>query len=118
MTAQFICIYPKRMHLLPLNSLNRCLKSKPINDVKEWMSTSKLKLSPYKTEFIIFGSKIQRDKLKACFPIDILGSPFCPFGLFQEFGSISFSYSSLYSTRRSQSGGNFPVIPKFSPSVH
>ena len=49
--------------------LNRCL-----DDVKEWMSTSKLKLNP---EFIIFGPTRQRDKLKACFPIDILGSPLC-----------------------------------------
>ena len=53
--------------------LNRCL-----DDVKEWMSTSKLKLNPDKTVFIIFGSKRQRDKLKACFLIDILGSPLCP----------------------------------------
>ena len=42
------------------------------------MSTSKLKLNPDKTEFIIFGSKRQRDKLKACLPIDILDSPLCP----------------------------------------
>ena len=28
------------------------------------------------------------------------------------------SYSSSYSTRRSESGGNFLVIPKFCPSVH
>ena len=42
------------------------------------MSTSKLKLNPDKTEFIIFGSKRQRDKLKACFLINILGSPLCP----------------------------------------
>ena len=53
--------------------LNRCL-----DDVKEWMSTSKIKLNPEKTEFIIFGLKRQRDKLNACFPIDILGSPLCP----------------------------------------
>ena len=53
--------------------LNRCL-----DDVKEWMSTSKLKLNPDKTELIIFGSKRQRDKLKACFPIDILGNSLCP----------------------------------------
>ena len=52
--------------------LNRCL-----DDVKEWMSTSKLKLNPDQTEYIIFGSKTQRDKLKACFPIDILGNSFC-----------------------------------------
>ena len=61
------------MHLSQKNAfaafeqLNRCL-----NDVIEWMSTSKLKLNPDKTEFIIFGSKRQRDKLKVCFPIDIL----------------------------------------------
>ena len=42
------------------------------------MSNSKLKLNPNKTEFIIFSLKRQRDKLKACFPIDILGSPLCP----------------------------------------
>ena len=53
--------------------LNRCL-----DDGKEWMSTSKLKLNPDKTEFIIFGLKQQRNKLKACFPIDILASPLCP----------------------------------------
>ena len=52
--------------------MNRCL-----NDVKEWISTSKLKLNPDKTEFIIFGSKRQRDKLKAYLPIDTLGIPLC-----------------------------------------
>ena len=53
--------------------LNMCL-----DDVKEWMSTSKLKLNPDKTEFIIFSLKRQRDKLKTCFLIDISGSPLCP----------------------------------------
>ena len=43
--------------------------------LKSGCQTSKLKLNP---EFIILGSKRQRDKLKACFPIDILGSPLCP----------------------------------------
>ena len=61
--------------------LNRCL-----NDVKDWMSTSKLKLNPDKTEFIIFGSKRQRDKLKACFPINILGNPICPVGSVKNLG--------------------------------
>ena len=69
-TVKFTCIYPIRMLLL---QLNRCL-----DDVKDWMSTSKLKLNPDKTEFIIFGSKRQRNELNACFPIDILGSPLCP----------------------------------------
>ena len=56
--------------------LNRCLI-----DVKEWMSTSKLKLNLDKTEQIVqtlyslFGSKKQKENLKAWFPIDILENP-------------------------------------------
>ena len=67
------------VHLSHMNAsaafdkLNRCLQ-----DVKEWMSASKLKLNPDKTEFILFGSKKQRERLNACFPIDILGSPLHP----------------------------------------
>ena len=67
------------VHLSHMNAspafdkLNRCLQ-----DVKEWMSASKLKLNPDKTEFILFGSKKQRESLNACFPIDILGNPLHP----------------------------------------
>ena len=67
------------VHLSHMNAsaafdkLNRCLQ-----DVKEWMSTSKLKLNPDKTEFILFGSKKPRDRLNAYFPIDILATPFTP----------------------------------------
>ena len=52
------------------DKLSRCLQ-----DVKERMSASKLKLNPDKTEFILFGSKKQGERLNACFPIDILGNP-------------------------------------------
>ena len=55
------------------DKLNRCLQ-----DVKEWMSASKLKLNRDKTEFILFGSKKQIEWLKACFQIDILGNPLHP----------------------------------------
>ena len=55
------------------DKLNRCLQ-----DVKEWMSASKLKLNPDKTELILCISKKQRERLNACFPIDILGNPFTP----------------------------------------
>ena len=50
------------------------------------MSTRKLKLNPDKTEFIIFGSKIQRDNLKACLSIDILGSRLCPVNSVRKLG--------------------------------
>ena len=44
--------------------LNRCL-----DDVKEWMSTSRLKLNPDKTVFIIFDSKRQRASWKHVFQL-------------------------------------------------
>ena len=67
------------VHLSHMNAsaafdkLNTCFQ-----DVKEWMSASKLKLNPDKTEFILFGSKKQRERLNVCFPIDILGNPLHP----------------------------------------
>ena len=67
------------VHLSHMNAsaafdkLNRCLQ-----DVKEWMSASKLKLNPDKTEFILFGSNKQRKRLNLCFPIDSLGNPLHP----------------------------------------
>ena len=51
-----------------LAKLNACL-----HDVQEWMSLSKLKLNPEKTEFIVFGSKAQRQKT-----IVTLCSEVCP----------------------------------------
>ena len=36
------------------------------------MSTSKLNLNPYETEFIPLAFKRQRDRFKACFPIPSL----------------------------------------------
>ena len=38
------------------------------------------------TDLIIFGTKSQRDKLKACFPVDILGSPLCPADSVRDLG--------------------------------
>ena len=67
------------IHLSQKNSsaafekLNRCL-----DDIKEWMSASKLKLNPDKTEFIVFGSKRQSEKLKGYVPSTILGSLLYP----------------------------------------
>ena len=56
------------------------------------MSLSKLKLNPEKTEFIVFSSKAQRQKISSHFPVSILGSllhPVC--GLMQIFHSLSLS---------------------------
>ena len=35
-----------------------------LQDVSDWMIASKLKLNPDKTEFILIGTKSQRDKFK------------------------------------------------------
>ena len=42
------------------------------NDIKEWMSASKLKLNPDKTEIIVFGSKRQ-GQIESIFSIYHLG---------------------------------------------
>ena len=38
------------------------------------MSLNKLKFNPEKTEFIVFGSKAQHQKISSHFPVSILGS--------------------------------------------
>ena len=73
------------------DKLNRCLQ-----DVKEWMSARKLKLNPDKTEFTFFGSKKQRERLNACFPIDILGNTLHPTASVRNLGvwfDSDFSFS-------------------------
>ena len=56
-----------------LDKLSHCLE-----DVKRWLSTNKLKLNPDKTEFIVFDSKSQREKLNQSFPVNILGNLISP----------------------------------------
>ena len=57
------------------------------------MTLSKLKLNPEKTEFIVFGSKAQRQKISSHFPVSILGSLLHPvdFGSMQIFSSLNLS---------------------------
>ena len=71
-TQLFVQLCPKDASSM-LQKLNSCLV-----DVQKWMSSSKLKLNPEKTEFIVFGSEIQRSKLSHVFPVDILGNLIYP----------------------------------------
>ena len=48
------------------------------------MSLSKLKLNPEKTEFIVFGSKAQHQKISSNIPVSILGSLLYPVDLTPE----------------------------------
>ena len=74
-----------------LDKLSHCLE-----DVKRWLSTNKLKLSPDKTEFIVFGSKSQREKLNQSFPVNILGNLISPTDAVRNLGvwfDSDFSFS-------------------------
>ena len=74
-----------------LAKLNACL-----HDIQGWMSLSKLKLNPEKTEFIVFGSKTQRQKISSNFPVSILGSLLHPVDSVRNLGvwfDAEFSFS-------------------------
>ena len=67
-----------------------------LDGVKKWLSASKLKLNPDKTEFVIFGSKIQREKLNKSFSVNILGNFLSPVGAVRNLGvwfDSDFSFS-------------------------
>ena len=67
-----------------------------LQDVQRWMSLSKLKLNPEKTEFIVFGSKAQRQKISSHFPVSILGSLLYPVDSVRNLGvwfDADFSFS-------------------------
>ena len=42
------------------------------------MSARKLKLNPDKTEFLLIGSKVQREKFSKCFPTRLLAQEVTP----------------------------------------
>ena len=51
-----------------------------LDDVKKWLSANKLKLNPDKTQFIIFGTKQQCEKLNKSIPVIILATLLSPVG--------------------------------------
>ena len=65
---------------LAFDRLKSCL-----DDVKKRFSANKLKLTPDKTEFIIFGSKL-RKKLNKSFPVDVLGNFISAVGAVRNLG--------------------------------
>ena len=75
------------VHLTHKNVAHACDRLKScLEDVKKWLSASKLKLNTDKTEFIVFGSKIQREKLNKSFPVNILGYFLFPVGAVRNLG--------------------------------
>ena len=65
--------------LSPANFFHSIQKLKnSLNDIQNFMFTNKLKLNPDKTEFILIGSKNNRNQLLPHFPINILGNQVSP----------------------------------------
>ena len=58
---------------ISLEILTKCLQ-----DVSSWMSSRKLKLNPDKSEFLLIGSKVQREKFSTCFPTKLLAQEVTP----------------------------------------
>ncbi len=56
-----------------LSQLKLCLQ-----DVYLWMTQNKLKLNPDKTEFLLIGNKIQREKFSNFFPVNLLDKETTP----------------------------------------
>ena len=66
-----------------ISSLSDCL-----TDISLWMKSSKLKLNSDKTEFIIIGTKQQRQKLSNHFPVKLLDNDISPSDSVRNLGVI------------------------------
>ena len=66
-----------------ISSLSDCL-----TDISLWMKSSKLKLNSNKTEFIIIGTKQQRNKLSNHFPVKLLDNDISPSDSVRNLGVI------------------------------
>ena len=87
-------LYVHLTHKNVASALNKLLLC--FEDIKRWLSTNKLKLNPDKTEFIVFGSKCQHEKLNHSFPGNILGNPISPVDTVRNLGvwfDSDFSFS-------------------------
>ena len=58
---------------ISLETLTKCLQ-----DVSSWMSSRKLKLNPDKTDFLLIGSKVQRENFLKCFTTKLLAQEVTP----------------------------------------
>ena len=90
--------------------LTNCLSS-----VKNWMASSKRYITPDKTEFILFSSKSEKERLKAYFQL-IFWVVFysCRVSPFWEFGSTRNSLSlNMYKMYAILFGGGFGRVRQF-----
>ena len=66
-----------------LDKLQHCLMG-----MSAWMTGSKLKLNPSKTEFLLIGTKLQREKLLNNFPCLLLGQDTSPSTSAKNLGAL------------------------------
>ena len=64
-------------------SLQNCLSA-----VQDWMFENKLKLNPEKTEFMLIGTRTQRNKFKDIFPIQLMGNNVSPASSARNLGVV------------------------------
>ena len=79
MILTFICLNAKES----LENLQHCVMA-----VSAWMTGSKLKLNPSKTEFFLIGTKLQREKILNDFPCLILGQDTNPSASAKNLGVV------------------------------
>ena len=79
-----------------IQKLKNCL-----NDIQNFMFANKLKLNPDKTEFILIGSRKNRNQLLPHFPINILGNQVSPAQSVRNLGVV-FDYNFTFSNHVSQ----------------
>ena len=93
---------------LALDKLNTCL-----NDVRAWMTSSKLKLNSDKTEFIVFRTQAQRNKLKIQFPLNIFGNLLQPANCVRNLGVLFDNDMSLNAHLQNICKGGFVQLRDF-----
>ena len=77
------------------------------------MTSSKLKLNPDKTEFIVFGTQTQRNKLKMHFPLNIFGNLLQPTNCVRNLGVLFDKDMSLTAHVRNICKGCFVQLRDF-----
>ena len=94
-TQLYITLSPANFfHSVP--KLKNCL-----NDIQNFMFTNKLKLSPYKNEFVLIGLKNNGKQLLPHFPINILGNQVSPAQSVKNLGVV-FDSNFIFSDHVSQ----------------
>ena len=91
-TQIYITITPE-MVTTAIPEPQSCLES-----VQSWIDSSKVRLNPDKTKFIVFGSKVLRNKLSHLFPVNILGKLSSPSEKVRNLGVI-FDFSFRFSAQ-------------------